>query len=208
MARPLADITGTQAEAQRRGVSRRTIQRERRRLAEKAEAAVVQSQPVQLTLESVEPSKLPDFDEVRVDPIESANGLGWAERAARYRLREALKAGDAAAVKLFASALSDVWKVLVRVEPLAELRVAQLPNRLKKRLDILNDFDDLLATHGPAWIRAHQPSPTEENQHAIAPPTEEELVRWNDHADKVNAATEAEQTRQPGPCERELLGLS
>ncbi len=46
MARPKLDITGTAKEAEARGVSRRTIQRERARLRDTAEAAVVQARPV------------------------------------------------------------------------------------------------------------------------------------------------------------------
>ena len=217
MARPKLDITGTAKEAEARGVSRRTIQRERARLRETAEAAVVQARPVQMTLPEVEPpSKLPDLDELRVDPIEAAEKAGWLERAAQYRLREALTRGDAAATKLFASTLLDIWKVIEKVEPLADRRVGQLKMRLEERVEIENDFDKYLATHGPAYIRAHQPSPTECLEGAVRPMTAEEIERWNAYHEeqerREKAAAEerrriqAEQAaRIPGPCERELL---
>ncbi|NDB95333.1 MAG: hypothetical protein EBZ78_04130 [Verrucomicrobia bacterium] len=191
MARQKLDITGTAKEAEARGVSRRTIQRERARLRETAEAAVVQAR-------------------------EAAEKAGWLERAAQYRLREALTRGDAAATKLFASTLLDIWKVIEKVEPLADRRVGQLKMRLEERVEIENDFDKYLATHGPAYIRAHQPSPTECLEGAVRPMTQEEIERWNAYHEeqerREKAAAEerrriqAEQAaRIPGPCERELL---
>ena len=217
MARPQLDITGTAKEAAARGVSRRTIQRERARLRETAEAVAVQAQPLQMTIPEVEPpSKLPDLDELRVDPIEAAGKAGWLERAAQYRLREALERGDAPATKLFASTLLDIWKVIEKVEPLADRRIGQLKIRLEDRAKIQSDFDRYMATYGPAYIRAHQPSPTECNDHAIHPMTSEELERWNDyHEERERLAKAAAEEREriraeeaariPGPCERELL---
>jgi hypothetical protein len=110
-----------------------------------------------------------------VEAIEAAEKAGWLERAAQYRLREALSRGDAAATKLFASTLLDIWKVIEKVEPLADRRVGQLRTRLEERADIQSDFKRYLALYGPAYIRAHQPSPTECQEGAIHPMTEEEV---------------------------------
>ena len=197
MARPKLDITGTAAEAEARGVSRRTIQRERARLALQAEAAVEQARPVQLTLDGFEPAKLPEIDELRVDPIESANKLGWLERAAQFRLREAMTRGDAAAVKLFASSLADIWKIITRVEPMADLRVAQLKSRKSERAEIEGNLDEILALHGPAYVRAHMPSPSEVDENFTTPMTDEELERWNEYWRKRNRRdAAAEKKRQ------------
>jgi hypothetical protein len=216
MARPKLDITGSAKEAAARGVSRRTIQRERARLRKQADAAITAAQPVQLTLDGFEPSKLPDLDAVRFDPIEAANDAGWLERAARHRLREALERGDPAEAKMYSSTLLDLHKILDRVEPLAERRIGQLPHRLRERAEITGDYERYLATYGPAYIRAHQPSPSECNDACIDPMLPSEVEKWNayheeqerkeiEEAERRRLKAEAEAARIPGPCERELL---
>lgn len=216
MARPKLDLTGTAKEAAARGVSRRTIQRERARLREQAEGAVMQATPVQLALDGFEPSKLPDLDAVRFDPIEAANDAGWLERAARHRLREALERGDPAHAKMYSSTLLDLYKILDRVEPLADRRIGQLPERLRERIEITGDYEKYLATHGAAYIRAHQPSPSECNDVAVDPLLPSELEKWNEYhmeqdrreqeeAEQRRIQAAAAAARVPGPCERELL---
>jgi hypothetical protein len=187
MARPKLDITGTAKEAAARGVSRRTIQRERARLRQH-DVALTAAQPVQLSLDGFEPTKLPDLDAVRFDPLEAAADLGWMERAARHRLREALERGDPAQVKMFSSTLLDVHKVLDRVEPLAEQRVAQLPRRLRERAEVSGNYEKYLATHGPAYIRAMQPSPTECHEDCVEPMLPSEIERWNEYHEEQDRA--------------------
>jgi hypothetical protein len=216
MARPKLDLTGTAKEAEARGVSRRTIQRERARLRDQTEAAVVQAKPVQLTLDGFEPTKLPELDAVRFDPIEAANDAGWLERAARHRLREALDRGDPAHAKMYSSTLLDLHKVLDRVEPLADRRIGQLSQRLRERAEITGDYERYLATYGAAYIRAHQPSPSECNDVAVDPMLPCEVEKWNAYHEeqerkKIEEAEDrrlqaaAAAARIPGPCERELL---
>lgn len=216
MARPKLDITGTAKEAAARGVSRRTIQRERARLREQTEAAMVQAKPVQLTLDGFEPTKLPDLDAVRFDPIEAANDAGWLERAARHRLREALERGDPAQAKMYSSTLLDLHKILDRVEPMADRRIGELPQRLRERVEITGDYEKYLATYGAAYVRAHQPSPSECSDACIEPLLPSELEKWNAYheeqerreieaAEQRRLQAEAAAARIPGPCERELL---
>ena len=212
MAKPKLDITGTAAEAMAKGVSRRTIQRERKRLLEQSGAIVERSKPIQMTLSGVEASPIEWPDELPPDPLDAHRRAGAVEQAVHLRLRQALEAGDAAATKLFTSAWSDVWKVLSRIEPLASQRLGQLKYRLEERLDIARNFDEILATHGPAYIRAHMPSTSEIQTECTTPATEEEILRWNEHVEELERirdeqvkAEGAKPERIPGPCERELM---
>ena len=212
MPRQKLDITGTAKEAAARGVSRRTIQRERARLRDQTEGAVIRAQPVQLTLDGFEPAKLPDLDAVRFDPIEAANDAGWLERAARHRLREALERGDPAQAKMYSSTLLDLHKILDRVEPLADRRIGQLPQRLRERAEITAEYEKYLATHGAAYVRAHQPSPSECNDAAVDPMLPSEVEKWNAYHEEQERKQleEAERSRLqeariPGPIERELM---
>lgn len=213
MARQKLDITGSAKEAAARGVSRRTIQRERARLREQTEGAVVKAQSVQLTLDGFEPAKLPELDSVRFDPIEAANDAGFLERAARFRLKEALERGDPAQAKMYSSTLLDLHKILDRVEPLADRRIGQLPQRLRERAEITGDYERYMATHGAAYVRAHQPSPSECNDVAVDPMLPSELEAWNKwHGERDRLELEAAQERKriqearvPGPIERELM---
>ncbi|NDE17339.1 hypothetical protein EBZ80_20650 [bacterium] len=197
MARPKLDITGTAAAAAARGCSRRTIQRERARLREQTGVAVVQSQPVQLTIPEVEAPRLPELPEAPVDPLEVAEDAGWLERATRHRLRQAIDRGDAPAVKLFASALLDVWKIVEKAEPLARTRIYELKDRLQKRLEITRDYKKFLATHGPAYIRAFMPSPSEMRDAATYPAMDEEVGRWMDYTDKIAAGQDPDAEEDP-----------
>ena len=212
MAKSKLDITGTAATAASRGVSRRTIQRERKRLLDQSEAIVERSKPIQLTLDGVEAPPMEWPEELPPDPLDAQGRAGAVEIAVHTRLREAVEAGDPAATKLFTSAWADVWKVLSRIEPLALQRLGQLRSRLTERLEISRNFDEVLATHGPAYIRANMPSVSEAQESCTLPATEEEIERWNrrieelerERSDKATAAA-ATPPRQPGPCEREIL---
>ena len=187
MARPKLDITGTAAAAAARGCSRRTIQRERARLREQAGLAVAQSQPLQLTLPEVEAPALPELAEGPVDPLEVERDCGWLERATRHRLRQAVDRGDAPAVKLFGSALLDLWKVIDRITPLARARLYELKDRLQRRIEITQNFEKYLATYGPAYIRHHMPSPSEEHESATFPLLDQECERWIRYSKAIEA---------------------
>ena len=187
MPRPLLDVTGTAAAAAARGCSRRTIQRERARIREQAGIAVTQSQPVQLTIPGVEAGPLPELPEGPVDPLEVQEDCGWLERATRHRLRQAIDRADAPAVKLFGSALLDVWKIIDRVEPLARSRLYELKDRLQKRIEITENFEKYLATHGAAYVRAFMPSPSETRASATFPLMDEEAARWIAYSKAIEA---------------------
>lgn len=212
MAKSKLDLTGTAAAAAARGVSRRTIQRERKRLLDQSEAIVERSKPIQLTLDGVEAPPIEWPDELPPDPLDAQARAGAVETALYLRLRQAVEAGDPASTKLFTSAWADVWKVLARIEPLALQRLGQLRNRLSERLEITQNFAEVLATHGPAYIRANMPSPSEVKESCTPPATDEEIERWNRRIDELErerlaeaAAATATPPRTPGPCEKEIL---
>jgi len=68
MGRSATDPNGTAALAAQRGVSRRTIQRERARLLRTTEAAQAQAVPTQLSLTGIGPPAMEWPEELRVDP--------------------------------------------------------------------------------------------------------------------------------------------
>ena len=177
MGRSATDPNGTAALAAQRGVSRRTIQRERAKLLRTTEAAQAQAVPTQLSLTGIGPPAMIWPEELRVDPIAAAARAGAIEEAVAIRTRQALERGDAPAVKCFTSAWQDVVKCLSVLEELARERIRELPERIQQRREISGNLDDLLVSHGPAWIRANMPSQSEIEDGFTDPMSDEEYER-------------------------------
>jgi hypothetical protein len=102
MGRGATDPQGTTAEALASGVSRRTAQRRRRARLEAGEPSLV-------------PVELPGFSfpaNRRILPRQGAAVAAGVEGAIVARLREAIEAGDAPAIKIYTSAWMDACKCL------------------------------------------------------------------------------------------------
>lgn len=120
MGRGATDPQGTTAEALASGVSRRTAQRRRRARLEVGEPSLV-------------PLELPAFNfpaNRRIEPRQGAAVAGGMEGAIVARLREAIEAGDAPAIKIYTSAWVDackclkVWEEWARAKDTKEEQIA------------------------------------------------------------------------------------
>jgi hypothetical protein len=63
------------------------------------------------------------------------------------------------------------------LEELARERIRELPERIQQRREISGNLDDLLVSHGPAWIRANMPSQSEIEDGYTDPMSDEEYER-------------------------------
>ena len=102
MGRGATDPLGTAAEALASGVSRRTAQRRRRDRLETGDAKMV---AVELAGFSFPANR-------RIEPRAGAAVAAGVEGAIVARLREAIEAGDAPAIKIYTSAWMDACKCL------------------------------------------------------------------------------------------------
>lgn len=102
MGRGATDPLGTAAEALASGVSRRTAQRRRKERLKPGEPSLV---PVELAGFSFPANR-------RIEPRAGAAVAAGVEGAIVARLREAIEAGDAPAIKIYTSAWVDACKCL------------------------------------------------------------------------------------------------
>lgn len=170
------DPRGTACEAVVEGVTRRAIQKRRKKLLEDSDLAVRQSRPDQLVM-PFEPSSNPWPDERRIDPIASACRAGAIEEAVSLELKRAVQSGNAPMCKVLSSCWADVVRCVSLLEELAERRVKDLKSRAETREWITLNFEEVKRRYSPAYIRSNMPSITEENQSCIEPMTEEEGQR-------------------------------
>ena len=131
------DPNGTLVEAQRLGLSRRTIQRRQKKLREAAaadmQALVPQQQVLPLVALNVAPLKMPRAQ--RISALQAAARAGALEKAVFTRLKEAVEKGDVAAVKLFSASWKDILAGVQALEKMAEevLRIRRWEERERQR---------------------------------------------------------------------------
>jgi hypothetical protein len=122
MGQQATDPNGTLSQARALGCSRRTAQRHRKKLVEAARAdlhaLVPQQQPLAFVPLQLAPLKMPRAG--RITALSAAARAGALEKAVFTRLKEATEAGDAPAVKLFASAWKDILGAVTTLEGMAE----------------------------------------------------------------------------------------
>lgn len=176
MPRGAVDPNGTMAEAIAKGVSRRAVQKARKKLLVDTRQAVQQAKPVQLVLDEITGEK--NFpEELRIDPLLAAGRAGAIEEAITLELKEAIKRGAIHEVKILTSSWLDVCKCIRELEPLADERIRRLRNRLEIRAWITRNFEQVRAMYGDAFIRANMPSQSEIKDGSTFPLTEEEADR-------------------------------
>jgi len=131
------DPNGTLVEAQRLGLSRRTIQRRQKKLREAAaadmQALVPQQQVLPLVPINVQPLRMPRAQ--RISALQAAARAGALEKAVFERLKQAVEKGDVAAVKLFSASWKDILTGVQALEKMAEevLRIRRWQERERQR---------------------------------------------------------------------------
>lgn len=181
MPKGATDPNGTACEAWAKGVSRRAIQKARKKLLDQTEKAVEQAKPAQLVMPTVVPEEAWP-EERRIDPLASAQRAGAIEEAIAIEVKKAIQSGNIPLVKVLTSAWSDVCKCVGQLEHLAEERIKDLKWRRKHREWLTLHYDEALRFYGPAYVRSFFPSKSEENQSCTEPMLEEEAdraLKWN-----------------------------
>lgn len=126
MGQQVTDPTGTLIEAQRLGVSRRTIQRQRKKLVTAARSDMASLVPCQQSLAfmpAAAPLRMPKA--ARISALQAAARAGALEKAVFERLAQAVTQGDVAATKLFSAAWKDVLGGLRMLEEMSEAVLKQ-----------------------------------------------------------------------------------
>ena len=176
MPRGAVDPNGTMCEAMAKGISRRAVQKQRKKLLADTRKAVEQAKPVQLVLDGVTEEK--NFPEdLRIDPLLASGRAGAIEEAIALEVKEAIKRGAIHEIKILTSSWLDVCKCIRELEPLAEERIRNLRNRLAMRAWITRNYEHVRALYGDAFIRAWMPSKSEIHDGSTLPLTEEEADR-------------------------------
>ncbi|NCY21668.1 hypothetical protein EBX31_06905 [bacterium] len=176
MPRGAVDPNGTMCEAMAKGISRRAVQKQRKKLLKDTKQAVAQAKPVQLVLDGVTEEK--NFPEdLRIDPLLASGRAGAIEEAIALEVKEAIKRGAIHEIKILTSSWLDVCKCIRELEPLADERIRNLQNRLEMRAWITRNYDQVRAIYGDAFIRAWMPSKSEVKDGSTYPLSEEEADR-------------------------------
>jgi hypothetical protein len=176
MPRGATDPNGTMCEAMAKGITRRAVQKQRKKLLEDTKQAVIQAKPVQLVLDGVtDEENFPE--ELRIDPLVAAARAGAIEEAVAVELKKAIQRAAIHEIKILTSSWLDVCKCVRELEPLAEERVRKLKNRLEVRAWITRNFEVVKAVYGEAYIRAWMPSKSECTGGSTLPLSEDEADR-------------------------------
>lgn len=122
MGRGITDPNQTAVQAEREGVSRRTIQRRLKKAKEAAQADLQAHRPQQMVIPSIVPDLVPPLkleDPKRISAHDCAARAGALERAVFRRLAEAVENGEPASVRLYAGAWKEVLGGIRDLEKMA-----------------------------------------------------------------------------------------